>query len=57
MNIPALIGVDFDGSWDGKLAVLDGYNHCVYIDPVQELLTAMEEKHKSDLKQEALCKV
>ena len=44
MNIPALIGVDFDDSWDGQLAVLDGYNHCVYIDPAQELLTAMEEK-------------
>ena len=54
MNIPALIGVDFNDSWDGKLAVLDGYNHCVYIDPAQELLTAMEEKRKSDLKQEAL---
>ena len=54
MNIPTLIGVDFDESWDGKLAVLDGYNHCVYIDPAQELLTAMEEKRKGDLKQEAL---
>ena len=54
MNIPALIGVDFDDSWDGRLAVLDGYNHCVYIDPAPELLTAMEEKRKGDLKQEAL---
>lgn len=54
MNIPALIGVDFDESWDGRLAILDGYNHCVYIDPAQELLTAMEEKRKGDLKQESL---
>ncbi len=54
MNIPALIGMDFDDSWDGKLAVLDGYNHCVYIDPAQELLTAMEKKRKGNLKQEAL---
>ena len=54
MNIPALIGVDFDDTWDGKLAVLDGYNQCVYIDPAQELLSTMEEKRKSDLKQEAL---
>ena len=54
MNIPTLIGVEFDESWDGKLAVLDGYNHCVYIDPAQELLTAMEEKRKGDPKQEAL---
>lgn len=54
MNIPALIGVDFDDSWDGKPAVLDGYNHCVYIDPAPELLSAMEEKRRGDLKQEAL---
>ncbi len=54
MNIPALIGVDFNDSWDGKLAVLDGYNHCVYVEPAAELLAAMEEKRKEDLKQEAL---
>ena len=54
MNIPALIGVDFDESWDGRPAVLDGYNHCVYIDPAPELLSAMEAKHRSDLEQEAL---
>lgn len=54
MNIPALIGVDFDESWDGKLAVLDGYNHCVYIDPAAELLFTMEQKRNNDLKQEAL---
>ena len=54
MNIPALIGVDYDESWDGTLAVLDGYNHCVYVDPAPELLGAMEDKRKDDLKQEAL---
>jgi phosphotransferase system enzyme I (PtsI) len=54
MNIPALVGVEFDDSWDGKLAVIDGYNSCVYIEPAQELLSAMEEKRKGDLKQEAL---
>ena len=54
MNIPALVGVDFQADWDGKLAVIDGYNHCVYIEPAQELLNAMEEKRSHDLKQEAL---
>ena len=54
MNIPALVGVDFQDDWDGKLAVIDGYNHCVYIEPAPELLGAMEEKRSSDLKQEAL---
>ena len=54
MNIPALIGVDFDESWDGRTAILDGYSHCVYIDPAQELLAAMEARRRDDLKQEAL---
>ena len=54
MNIPALIGVDFDESWDGQLAVIDGYNSCVYINPAPELLSTMEEKRKGDLKQESL---
>ena len=54
MNIPALIGVDFDDSWDGRLAVVDGYNHCVYIDPATDLLATMEEKQKNDFKREAL---
>lgn len=34
--------------------MLDSYNHCVYIDPTQDLLTTMEEKRASDLKQAAL---
>lgn len=54
MNIPALVGVDFSDDWDGKLAVIDGYNSCVYIEPAPELLTTMEEKRSNDLKQEAL---
>jgi len=54
MNIPALIGVDFQDDWEGKMAVIDGYNSCVYIEPAAELLTTMEEKRSSDLKQEAL---
>ena len=54
MNIPALIGVDYDDSWDGQTAILDGYNHCVYIDPAAELLASMEAKRKEDLKQAAL---
>lgn len=54
MNIPALIGVDFDDSWDGKLAIIDGFNQCVYVDPASELLNAMEEKRQADRKQESL---
>ena len=54
MGIPALVGVDFDESWDGQLAILDGCNHCVYVDPAPELLAAMEAKRRANLEQEAL---
>ena len=54
MNVPALIGVDFDQDWDGRTAVLDGYNHCVYVDPAPQLLSSMQKKQQEDLKQESL---
>lgn len=53
MNIPALVGVDFRDDWDGRPAIIDGYNHCVYVDPTQELLTAMEQKRNSHRRQGA----
>ena len=55
MGIPALVGVDFDESWDGQLAILDGHaTTVVYVDPAPELLAAMEAKRRADLEQEAL---
>lgn len=54
MNIPALIGVDIKDDWDGQLGILDGYNACVYVDPTEELLKSMEEKHEKDVEQTAL---
>lgn len=36
MNIPALIGVNIDQSWDGKMAAVDGTNGCIYIEPDEE---------------------
>ena len=54
MNIPALIGVDYDESWDGKQGVIDGYNSCVYVEPAADLLASMEKKRNEDLKQAAL---
>lgn len=44
MGIPALMGVDFDDSWEGRLAALDGCSHCIYIDPTAELLDAILRK-------------
>ena len=46
MSIPALIGVDMplDAELEGKLAIVDGDNGTVYIDPSEEVLAQMQEK-------------
>lgn len=46
MSIPALIGVDMplDAALEGKLAIVDGDNGTVYIDPSEEVLAQMQEK-------------
>lgn len=49
MSLPALIGVDFEEDWDGRLAVLDGYSGQVFVDPEPELLEKMEAKRQEDL--------
>ena len=55
MNLPALIQCkEIEDDWDGKLAILDGYNACVYIDPEPELLKELQAKQEEDLKQRAL---
>lgn len=54
MNVPALVGVDFDESWEGRTAVLDGFNHCVYLDPDEELLAQQQVRLEEMLKQDAL---
>ena len=55
MNLPSLIQVkDIDDSWDGKMAILDGYNSCVYIDPTPDLMETLKAKYDADLKKDAL---
>lgn len=56
MNIPALIGVDIplDASADGKLAVIDGYEGKIYLEPDADTLAAKEEKLQKDLEQKEL---
>ena len=54
MGIPALVGVETDPAWDGRMAVLDGYNQCLYVDPAPSLLAAMEAKRRSDAEQASL---
>ena len=55
MNLPALIQCkEIEESWDGKLAILDGYNARVIIDPDEETLSALKAKQEEDLKKRAM---
>lgn len=58
MKMPALVGTEIDISpdLDGKTAVIDGYDGCIYIDPDQRLLRRLEHKHKEELSKTELLK-
>lgn len=52
MNIPALIGVDFPQDADGKLAVVDGFEGKLIIDPDEETLNKynLKKEEQNNLK-------
>ena len=55
MNIPALIQCkEVSDDWDGKTAIIDGYNACIYVDPTQDLLDTLEKRRQEDMKKQAL---
>ena len=56
MNIPALIGVDIELSpeLEGKLAVVDGTNGVVYVDPDEKTLRRMEQRRDEELEKRRL---
>lgn len=47
MNIPALIQIDIQEEWNGKMAVIDGFSGEFYIDPEPEILEKYQAKKKS----------
>lgn len=54
MNWPTLIQChDIADDWDGKFAILDGYNSCIYIEPDQEIIDKLSAKQKEDREKEA----
>ena len=54
MNLPTLIQCqDISDDWDGKFAILDGYNSCIYIEPEQEIIDKLTAKQKEDREKEA----
>ncbi len=57
MNVPALIQVqDISEDWDGKTAIVDGYQSCIYVDPTEETLEMMMERREADRKERELLK-
>lgn len=54
MNIPALIGVEIQEAWDGRLAVVDGHTGTLYIDPNEDTLRRMQARREEDERQEML---
>lgn len=57
MNIPALIGVDISRDWEGKMAIVDGIEGKLYIEPDEITLNRYrqikeEEENKKRLLQE-----
>ncbi|MBR0257637.1 MAG: phosphoenolpyruvate--protein phosphotransferase, partial [Synergistaceae bacterium] len=49
MNWPTLIQChDIADDWDGKFAILDGYNSCIYIDPDQKTIDELSAKQAED---------
>jgi phosphotransferase system enzyme I (PtsI) len=54
MNIPALIGVPIDEHWNGKVAIVDGYDGKIIIEPDEDVLEVYEKKRRKDLEQRAL---
>lgn len=56
MNIPALIGVDIKSleGLEGKLAVVDGFNGVVYIEPDEALLTKMQKRCEEEMEKQRL---
>lgn len=56
MNIPALIGVDIRISEDleGKMAVVDGFNGALYIEPEEEILSQMRKRQNEEIEKQRL---
>ena len=54
MNIPALIGVNFEQGMDGKMAVVDGFEGKIYIEPDEETLKKFEERREEEERKKKL---
>jgi phosphotransferase system enzyme I (PtsI) len=44
LHIPTMVHTDLSPELDGHLAILDGFDHCLYIDPTPHIFAQMEDK-------------
>ena len=49
MNLPALIGVEIEEEWNGHMAIVDGKNAKLYIDPDEETLEKLRTEQQKDI--------
>jgi phosphotransferase system enzyme I (PtsI) len=54
MGIPALIGVEIDEAWNGKMGIVDGYEGQFIIDPDEDTLKEYTKKKSGDDEQKKL---
>ncbi len=54
MNIPALIGLDYEADVDGKMAVVDGFTGKLIVDPEESVLREYKEKRRKELEKRQL---
>lgn len=54
MNIPAIIDIKINKDWNGKMAIVDGFNGEFIIEPDEETLSVMKEKQQEIIKSREL---
>ena len=57
MGIPALIGVDIDEEWNGKIGVVDGYEGQFVVDPDITVLEQFFKRKAADDEQKNFCRI
>lgn len=54
MNIPALISVDYSDEINGKMAVVDGFEGRIIVEPEADVLAEYEEKRRREIEKRQL---
>lgn len=59
MNIPALVQteVELDASLNGRMAIVDGFEGILYVDPTPELLAEKQQRLEEEMKKRDLLKL